>query len=200
MHSKPTPLLCRHLIKILCKHPGCYTRHQHRTSPSSFEPFPGRIGYLTAGRHCCPHRSSAPYTEPPPRVLLRSIQVCGELRCVPFLLPGLFPLSSRHRRRRNAASPPRLARHRYPPFTGRLSAALHDASTRCGPACLCWPFSCPAPLPAGPAAGEGGAPCAGRGLGLAVPCFAPKPELLVLEPRRFRFPVKFQFQFCVLIL
>ena len=25
MHSKPTPLLCRHQIKILCKHPGCYS-------------------------------------------------------------------------------------------------------------------------------------------------------------------------------
>ena len=27
MHNKPTQLLCRHLIKLLCKHPGCYSIH-----------------------------------------------------------------------------------------------------------------------------------------------------------------------------
>src|SRR4026209_1215045 len=37
MHSKPTQLLCRHLIKLLCKHPGCYMRGDRTAAVAAVE-------------------------------------------------------------------------------------------------------------------------------------------------------------------
>ena len=54
MYSKPTQLLCRHLIKLLHKHPGCYMEGAGLGEPSAGEvAWPGRrrvAGGLAHGR------------------------------------------------------------------------------------------------------------------------------------------------------
>ena len=126
----------------------------------------------------------------------------------PSSSPTLFPFDSDAvgvgtplRRRGRRAVPSAHA-------AGCSCACPAATATSLGAVGLPWPRAIPARRrPATPPAGNAErrrpcpcAPRAGHGLGLAVPYFCPKTRTSGFGTRRFRFPVKFQFQFCVLIL